>query len=154
MIIQKPRERVVSVAPIQIEYTHPAIKALQDKIALEIKGIVDENQEHYVAGLSDALGIITEYISKELTVGNIYYVIVPKDDISNKIVKMRLYKITLKKKPFYSFTENINSSRDTNDLTLSNQNSIEMRVFKTKEEAESHQNIMVWRSENKAFGRR
>lgn len=143
------------IAPIQIEYTHPAIKELQDKINFEMKGILSSCQEHYVAGLSDALGIIMNHISKELQVGNIYYVIIPKNDISNQIVKMRLYKITLKKKLYYSFTmKTDNSSCISNDLTLSNQNSINMRVFTTKEEAEAHQNIMVWRSDNKEFGRR
>ena len=101
IISSKHKKKVVLIAPIQIEYTHPAIKELQDKINFEMKGIQNSCQEHYVAGLSDALGIIMNHISKELQVGNIYYVIMPKDDISNKIVKMRLYKITLKKKLYY-----------------------------------------------------
>ena len=66
---------------------------------------------------------------------------------TDKVVKMRLYKITQKYKMYYNFTADINNMRNRNDLTLSNQQSIKMRVFKTREEAESHKNIMVWRRE-------
>lgn len=126
---------------------HPAIKELQEKISLEMAGNLNDCQEHYVAGLSDALGIIIEHLKDELEVGKSYYVIMPEDETTNKIVKMRLYKITQKYKMYYNFTADINNMRNRNDLTLSNQQSIKMRVFKTREEAESHKDIMVWRRE-------
>lgn len=71
----------------------------------------------------------------------------PQDEATNKVVQMRLYKITQKRKMFYSFTAEINTMRNSNDLTLSNQHSIKMRVFKTQEEAEAHKDIMFWRRE-------
>ena len=108
---------------------------------------MNENQEHYVAGLSDALGIITQHLNEQLTVGTEYYVIMPEDSTTNKIVKMRLYKITQKRKFYYSFTADKRLNCPTNDLTLSNLQSIKMRVHKTEEEAEKNKNIMIWRKE-------
>lgn len=137
---------VDSEALVLIDYNNPVIVELQEKIKKEISGIKDEKQEYYVAGLSDALGIIMNYLEKQLIVGEEYYVIMPEDDVSNKVIKMRLYKITQKRKLYYSFTAN-NTIYPTNDLTLSNQNSIKMRVFKTKEEAEKNKHIMIWRKE-------
>ena len=124
-----------------------AIKEIQEKITTESAGTLDECHEHYLAGLSDALGIIADCANKDLTVGNTYYVVMPQDEATNKVVKMRLYKITQKYKMYYNFTAGINNMRNKNDLTLSNQQSIKMRVFKTREEAESHKDIMVWRRE-------
>lgn len=124
-----------------------AIKAIQDKITTESVRTLDECHEHYLAGLSDALGIIADYANKDLVVGNTYYVVMPQDEATNKVVQMRLYKITQKYKMYYSFTADINNMRNRNDLTLSNQQSIKMRVFKTREEAEAHKDIMVWRRE-------
>ena len=97
--------------------------------------------------MSDALGIIADYANKDLTVGNTYYVVMPQDEATNKVVKMRLYKITQKYKMYYNFTADISNMRNSNDLMLSNQQSIKMRVFKTREEAEAHKDIMVWRRE-------
>ena len=77
---------------------YPAIKELQEKISLEMAGNLNDCQEHYVAGLSDALGIIIKHLKDELEVGKSYYVIMPEDEATNKIVKMRLYKITQKQK--------------------------------------------------------
>lgn len=131
---------------VLIDYNNPAIVELQEKIKSEMSGIKDEKQEYYVAGLSDALGIIMDYLEKQLMVGEEYYIVMPDDDVSNKIIKMRLYKITQKRKIYYSFTAN-NTIHPTNDLTLSNQNSIKMRVFKTEEEAEKNKHIMIWRKE-------
>lgn len=124
-----------------------AIKEIQDKITTESARTLDECHEHYLAGLSDALGIIADYANKDLVVGNTYYVVMPQDEATNKVVQMRLYKITQKRKMFYSFTAEINTMRNSNDLTLSNQHSIKMRVFKTQEEAEAHKDIMFWRRE-------
>lgn len=109
-------------------------------------GIKDNCQEHYVAGLSDALGIIKNHMKDELTVGNTYYVIMPLDSATNQIIKMRLYKITQKRKFYYSFT-NIKSNYPQNDLTLSSAKSLKLRVFDTEEEAEKNKDIMIWRSE-------
>lgn len=109
-------------------------------------GIKDDCQEHYVAGLSDALGIIKNHMKDELTVGNTYYVIMPLDSATNQIIKMRLYKITQKRKFYYSFT-NIKSNCPQNDLTLSSAKSLKLRVFDTEEEAEKNKDIMIWRSE-------
>lgn len=109
-------------------------------------GIKDDCQEHYVARLSDALGIIKNHMKDELTVGNTYYVIMPLDSATNQIIKMRLYKITQKRKFYYSFT-NIKSNYPQNDLTLSSAKSLKLRVFDTEEEAEKNKDIMIWRSE-------
>jgi hypothetical protein len=132
----------------------PAIKELQEKIKLEMAGIRDSNQEHYVAGLSDALGIIMKHLKNELIVGNTYYIVMPKDDVTNEVVKMRLYKITLKSKLYYSFTTKLTGKYTTNDLVLSNTNSIKMRVFESEKEAENMKHVMLWRRENRELGRR
>ena len=108
-------------------------------------GIKDDCQGHYVAGLSDALGIIKNHMKDELTVGNTYYVIMPLDSATNQIIKMRLYKITQKRKFYYSFT-NIKSNYPQNDLTLSSAKSLKLRVFDTEEEVEKNKDIMIWRS--------
>lgn len=135
------------VVPVQTNNINPAIKELQDKITLEMAGIKDDNQEHYVTGLSDALGIIMHHLNEQLTVGSEYYVVMPEDAVTNKVVKMRLYKITQKNKLYYSFTADKRLNCPTNDLTLSNPQSIKMRVFETEEEAEKHKSIMIWRRE-------
>lgn len=110
-------------------------------------GNLNECQEHYVAGLSDALGIITEHLKNELEVGKSYYIIMPEDETTNKIIKMRLYKITQKQKLYYSFTADSRLKYPSNDLTLSNPQSIKMRVFETEEKAEKNKGIMIWRRE-------
>lgn len=110
-------------------------------------GIENTNQEYYVAGLSDALNIITDCLNKQLMVGSEYYVIMPEDTTTNKVVKMRLYKITQKAKFYYSFTADKRLNRPSNDLTLSNPQSIKMRIFDTEEEAEKNKSIMIWRKE-------
>lgn len=134
------------VARVQTNCINSAINELQEKIQLEIAGIKDDCQEHYVAGLSDALGIVKSHMKDELTVGNTYYVIMPLDSATNQIIKMRLYKITQKRKFYYSFT-NIKSNYPQNDLTLSSAKSLKLRVFDTEEEAEKNKDIMIWRSE-------
>ena len=131
---------------MQTNCINSAINELQEKIQLEMAGIKDDCQEHYVAGLSDALGIIKNHMKDELTVGNAYYVIMPLDSATNQIIKMRLYKITQKRKFYYSFT-NIKSNYPQNDLTLSSAKSLKLRVFDTEEEAEKNKDIMIWRSE-------
>ena len=131
---------------MQTNCINSAINELQEKIQLEMAGIKDDCQEHYVAGLSDALGIIKNHMKDELTVGNTYYVIMPLDSVTNQIIKMRLYKITQKRKFYYSFT-NIKSNYPQNDLTLSSAKSLKLRVFDTEEEAEKNKDIMIWRSE-------
>ena len=134
------------VAQVQTNL-HPAIKELQEKISLEMAGNLNDCQEHYVAGLSDALGIIMNHIKDELEVGKTYYIVMPEDEANNKIVKMRLYKITQKHKLYYSFTADFRLKYPSNDLTLSNPQSIKMRVFETEEEAEKNKDIMIWRRE-------
>ena len=136
----------VSEALVQTNCINSAINELQEKIQLEMAGIKDDCQEHYVAGLSDALGIIKNHMKDELTLGNTYYVIMPLDSATNQIIKMRLYKITQKRKFYYSFT-NIKSNYPQNDLTLSSAKSLKLRVFDTEEEAEKNKDIMIWRSE-------
>ena len=136
----------VSEALVQTNCINSAINELQEKIQLEMAGIKDDCQEHYVAGLPDALGIIKNHMKDELTVGNTYYVIMPLDSATNQIIKMRLYKITQKRKFYYSFT-NIKSNYPQNDLTLSSAKSLKLRVFDTEEEAEKNKDIMIWRSE-------
>ena len=131
---------------MQTNCINSAINELQEKIQLEMAGTKDDCQEHYVAGLSDALGIIKNHMKDELTVGNTYYVIMPLDSATNQIIKMRLYKITQKRKFYYSFT-NIKSNYPQNDLTLSSAKSLKLRVFDTEEEAEKNKDIMIWRSE-------
>lgn len=146
---------IAAVLEVQVKTNYdPAIKELQEKIKLEMAGIRDANQEHYVAGLSDALGIIMKHLKNELIVGNTYYIVMPKDDVTNEVVKMRLYKITLKSKLYYSFTTKLTGKYTTNDLVLSNTNSIKMRVFESDEEAENMKHVMLWRRENREWGRR
>jgi len=62
-------------------------------------------------------------------------------------VKMRLYKITQKRKFYYSFTTDTRLQCPTNDLTLSNEQSIKLRVYTSEEEAEKNKHIMIWRKE-------
>lgn len=121
------------------------IKELEKKIEIENAGNLDKCQEHYVAGLSDALNMIISHLKDEYIVGNSYYVLMPQDDYLNTIIKMRLYKITQKNKYYYSFTKSPNFYHPTNDLTLSNPNSLKLRVYKTKQEAEINIDNNIWR---------
>ena len=126
---------------------HTAIKTIQDKITTESSKTLDDCHEHYLAGLSDALEIVKDCANNDLVVGNTYYVVMPQDEATNTIVKMRLYKITQKRKLYYSFTTDSWLKNLSNDLTLSNPQSIKMRIFETEEEAEKNKDVMVWRRE-------
>ena len=126
---------------------HTAIKTIQDKITAESSKTLDDCHEHYLAGLSDALEIVKDCANNDLVVGNTYYVVMPQDEATNTIVKMRLYKITQKHKLYYSFTADSRLKYPSNDLTLSNPQSIKMRIFETEEEAEKNKDIMIWRRE-------
>jgi len=122
-----------------------AIEEIERKITLEKKCDKDSKCEYYLAGLADALEIIKKY-ENEYIVGNCYYVIMPPShyETDNKVLKMQLYKITGKNnRKYYCFSTYINSKYPGNDLTLSSQGSLKLRVYKTKEEAEKNKDSIT-----------
>lgn len=103
-------------------------------------------QEHYIAGLSDALDIVKANIENSYVIGNTYFVLMPDGKYNTKVVEMRLYKINKKKRCCYCFTERLNNFNYPNpDLVLSSETSLKLRVYKTKEEAERNKNNNFWR---------
>ena len=125
-----------------------AIKEIEHVItAPSLKHDYDEN---YRLGMEEALNIILKHCDNGYEVGKTYYVVMPKDDISNTVVKMCLYKICEFTKVYYYFCKlPIEGKYKSTDLVLSNTKSLEMRVFNTREEAEAKVDIMVWRSEHR-----
>lgn len=109
----------------------------------------NENDENYRLGMEDALNIILKHCDNGYEVGKTYYVIVKQDEISNTVVRMCLYKICEFDKIYYYFCKPTIIGKKSADLVLSNQKSLQMRVFKTQEEAEAKLDIMVWRSDIK-----
>lgn len=103
-------------------------------------------QEHYIAGLSDALDIVKAHIEDNYIIGNTYFVLMPDGKHNNKVVEMRLYKINKKKRCCYCFTSQLKDTHCPNpDLVLSNETSLKLRVYKTKEEAEKNKDNKLWR---------
>lgn len=103
-------------------------------------------QEHYVAGLSDALNIIKTNIEDDYIIGNTYFILMPDGKHNTKVVEMRLYKINRQKRCCYCFTKQLDSFHYPNpDLVLSSEASLKLRVYKTKEEAERNKDNNLWR---------
>lgn len=122
------------------------IEALNQKITLETSINMTTEQEHYIAGLSDALDIVKANIENSYVIGNTYFVLMPDGKYNTKVVEMRLYKINKKKRCCYCFTERLNNFNYPNpDLVLSSETSLKLRVYKTKEEAERNKNNNFWR---------
>lgn len=122
------------------------IEALNQKIILETSLNMSPEQEHYVAGLSDALDIIKANIEDGYIIGNTYFVLMPDGNYNNKVVEMRLYKINRQKRCCYCFTKELNVSHYPNpDLVLSSEASLKLRVYKSKEEAEKNRDNKLWR---------
>lgn len=122
------------------------IEALNQKITLETSINMTTEQEHYIAGLSDALDIVKANIENSYVIGNTYFVLMPDGKYNTKVVEMRLYKINKKKRCCYCFTERLNNFNYPNpDLVLSSETSLKLRVYKTKEEAERNKNSNFWR---------
>lgn len=72
------------------------IEALNQKITLETSLNMTSEQEHYIAGLSDALDIVKANIEDSYVIGNTYFVLMPDGKYNTKVVEMRLYKINKK----------------------------------------------------------
>lgn len=122
------------------------IEALNQKITLETSLNMTSEQEHYIAGLSDALDIIKAHIEDDYIIGNTYFVLMPDGKYNTKVVEMRLYKINKKKRCCYCFTKELKEyNYTTPDLVLSSKTSLKLRVYKTKEEAEKNKNNNFWR---------
>lgn len=122
------------------------IEALNQKITLETSFDMTSEQEHYIAGLSDALDIVKAHIEDNYIIGNTYFVLMPDGKYNTKVVEMRLYKINKKKRCYYCFTKQLKNLNYPNpDLVLSSETSLKLRVYKTKEEAERNKNNNFWR---------
>lgn len=122
------------------------IEALNQKITLETSLNMTSEQEHYIAGLSDALDIVKTHIEDGYIIGNTYFVLMPDGKYNTKVVEMRLYKINKKKRCCYCFTEQLKNFNYPNpDLVLSSETSLKLRVYKTKEEADINKNNNLWR---------
>lgn len=122
------------------------IEALNQKITLETSLNMTSEQEHYIAGLSDALDIVKAHIKDDYIIGNTYFVLMPDGKYNTKVVEMRLYKINKKKRCCYCFTKELKEyNYTTPDLVLSSETSLKLRVYKTKEEADINKNNNLWR---------
>lgn len=138
----------VLVVQVRIDVQN-AIKEIED---IAIRANKDTSYENgYIDGLLEAVEIIKKNCGYDYEIGKSYYVVMPNDDISNEVIKMRLYKITQTTKTFYCFTTSQDYRRNTADLVLSNITSMRLRVFTDIESAEKVKNSMIWRSDIKNF---
>ena len=110
------------------------IEILKRKIAVESSTNMTAEQRSYVIGLSDALQIIEEYCSEQLTIGRKYYVIsyIGKQP---KVEYMTLYRINNKQKCAYCFTRN--HQNPTPDVVLYSKGGLKLRVFNDYESAQN-----------------
>ena len=102
------------------------IDILKSKILLESAPGMTEAQTYYVAGLSDALQIIEDYLENNLQIGKQYYVITHKD-MDAKVELMTLYRINHKTKNAYCFTRDKDNPNP--DLVLYSKGGLKLRVF-------------------------
>lgn len=121
------------------------IEELNRKIILESSHEMTKEQEYYVAGLSDALEIIQQNIEDDYIIGRTYYVLMPDGKYNIKIEKMRLYRINKKKRWSYCFTKYLTGDVVSPDLVLSSKISLNLRIYKNREDAERNRNNNFWR---------
>lgn len=121
------------------------IEELNRKIILESSHEITKEQEYYVAGLSDALEIIQQNIEDDYIIGRTYYVLMPDGKYNTKIEKMRLYRINKKKRWSYCFTKYLTGDVVSPDLVLSSKTSLNLRIYKNREDAERNRNNNFWR---------
>lgn len=121
------------------------IEELNRKIILESSHEMTKEQEYYVAGLSDALEIIQQNIEDDYIIGRTYYVLMPDGKYDTKIEKMRLYRINKKKRWSYCFTKYLTGDVVSPDLVLSSKTSLNLRIYKNREDAERNRNNNFWR---------
>lgn len=115
------------------------IDKLKSMILLNTTTNMNKEQESYAAGIADALQVIEEYVDNDFVIGKHYFVIMYKDNNRNYpyIEEMKLYRINRKQKQSYCFTRNLNDNYPTPDLVLYSKGGLAMRVFETRDEAES-----------------
>ena len=121
------------------------IEKIKSKIMLESSSHMTKEQEYYVSGLADALQIIEDSLDKELKIGNTYFVIMQDNNGFPYVEEIRLYRINKKKRWSYCFTRYLTGDYPCPDLVLSSKGGLMMRVFKSKEEAESRKSLVQWR---------
>lgn len=121
------------------------IEELNRKIILESSHEMTKEQEYYVAGLSDALEIIQQNIEDDYIIGRTYYVLMPDGKYNTQIEKMRLYRINKKKRWSYCFTKYLTGDVVSPDLVLSSKTSLNLRIYKNREDAERNRNNNFWR---------
>lgn len=121
------------------------IEELNRKIILESSHEMTKEQEYYVAGLSDTLEIIQQNIEDNYIIGHTYYVLMPNGKYDTKIEKMRLYRINKKKRWSYCFTKYLIGDVVSPDLVLSSKTSLNLRIYKNREDAERNRNNNFWR---------
>lgn len=121
------------------------IEELNRKIIVESSHEMTKEQEYYVAGLSDALEIIQQNIEDDYIIGRTYYVLMPDGKYNTKIEKMRLYRINKKKRWSYCFTKYLTGDVVSPDLVLSSKTSLNLRIYKNREDAERNRNNNFWR---------
>lgn len=121
------------------------IEELNRKIILESSHEMTKEQEYYVAGLSDVLEIIQQNIEDDYIIGRTYYVLMPDGKYNTKIEKMRLYRINKKKRWSYCFTKYLTGDVVSPDLVLSSKTSLNLRIYKNREDAERNRNNNFWR---------
>lgn len=122
------------------------IEELNKQITINSSLDMTDEQSSYVAGLSDALDIVLKYSEEEFTLNKRYFVLMPDGYHHAKIEEMKLYKITSRKRECYCFTRKLNDPfcNVTPDLVLSSKDSLLLRVYKTREDAEKNIDCL-WR---------
>ena len=122
------------------------IDRINRKIVLETAPNMTSEQEHYISGLADAVQIIKECIEDNPIIGKRYFVIMyhDKEKRNPYVEEMMLYRINYKKKTSYCFTRNLSNKNPTPDLVLSSKEGLALRVFETREKAESRK-YLAWK---------
>jgi len=119
-------------------------EAIAERIKHETSPDMTQEQVAHVSGLADALEIALRFEVNELTVGNIYYIVMKADEWhpTNYVKPMRLYRINNKTIPSYCFASNLEPSAvNGSSLILYSMKNIMKRVFATQEEAEKFKDL-------------
>ena len=111
---------------------------LKKLITLETTSNMTAEQQAYVSGLSDALDIVLQNTDEDYVIGKRYFVLMPDGKHHAKIEEMRLYKITNKKRFCYCFSTDLESDYPHPSLVLSSKDTLILRVYKSREEAEKN----------------
>lgn len=125
------------------------IEKFEEELSTETTANMTSEQSYYLVGISDGLEIVKSCMD-DYNVGQNYFVLMPDGEDSEQIIEMRLYKITHKvDKTFYSFSTDLNANNKSpqRSLTLSNDISLQLRVYHTLEEAQQYANNL-WRFYN------